>query len=155
MAAHHRALIVLTLTVVAGSACRQTSSEPQADPLMEAFRHQAQEEGLTQSETNGKRLFGHYCATCHGETGGGDGQNASNLDPAPTDFHDSLKAHPPSYSRQIVEGGTVAVGRSPLCPPWGRSLAREDVDALMAYLQVLARPLKQPPAAAAAPPGAP
>jgi hypothetical protein len=36
--------------------------------------------------------------------------------------------------------GSVAVGRSALCPPSGRTLSDVDVDALMTYLAVLARP---------------
>ncbi len=134
----------------AGVGCGRAGEAPPADPLMDVFRQQAQEEGLTRTETDGKRLFAHYCATCHGETGAGDGQNAFNLDPAPPDFHTSLPQHPASYRRQIVEGGTAAVGRSPLCPLWGRSLSASEIDALLAYLEVLARPVS-----AAAPEGSP
>lgn len=128
-------------TLLAMVACRSGVDVPASDVVVEVFQRQAQEEGLTQFETSGKRVFAHYCVTCHGEDGAGDGQNAYNLDPAPPDFHASLSGHPPSYWRQIVEGGSSAVGRSPLCPPWGRTIAREDVDALMAYLQTLARVL--------------
>ena len=34
----------------------------------------------------GKATFQHYCQTCHGETGAGDGFNAFNLDPHPRDL---------------------------------------------------------------------
>ena len=40
----------------------------------------------------------------------------------------------------MIEGGTAALGRSPLCPPWGRSLGPDDVDALLAWLEAAARP---------------
>lgn len=153
MAAYRRTLILLSLLAGAGSACRSPEGR-QADPLAEVFQRQAQEEGLTADETDGKRLFTQYCVTCHGDAGAGDGQNAYNLDPPPPDFQDSLKTHPSSYWRQIIEGGTVAVGRSALCPPWGRSLARPDVDALVAYLQVLARPPAPTPAESASSPDA-
>jgi len=135
--------ILALLAVALGTACRR-SPTPAADPLMDVFRQRAQEEGLTRIETDGKRLFVHYCSTCHGETGRGDGQNAYNLDPAPPDFQASLAGHPPSYWRQIVEGGSSAVGRSALCPPWGRTLAASEIDALIAYLQVLAKPPAKP-----------
>ena len=128
--------------------CGRGTVAPQADPLMDVFGRQAREEGLSRLETDGKRLFAHYCVTCHGETGEGDGQNAFNLDPKPPDFRASLKNHQPVYWRQIIEAGSVAVGRSPLCPPWGRTLASGDIDALVAYLEVLARPPGQKPAAA-------
>jgi len=133
--------MVLWVTLAAaGFGCGRAGEAPPADPLMDVFHQQAQEEGLTRTQTDGKRLFAHYCATCHGETGSGDGQNGFNLDPPPPDFHSSLAQHPASYRRQIIEGGTAAVGRSPLCPPWGRNLSTSEIDALLAYLEMLARP---------------
>jgi mono/diheme cytochrome c family protein len=110
---------------------------------MDVFGKQAREEGLSRLETDGKRLFAHYCATCHGKTGEGDGQNASTLDPMPPDFRASLNAHQPAYWKQIIEAGSLAVGRSPLCPPRGRALASDDIDALVAYLGVLSQPASQ------------
>lgn len=126
------------------TACGRHPPAPPADPLMDVFRRHTQEEGLTRAQTAGKRLFAHSCVTCHGEHGDGNGQNAFNLDPKPPNFRDSLAAHPPSYWRQIIEGGSAAVGRSPLCPPRGRTLGRDDIDALIAYLQVLAAPPTPP-----------
>jgi high-affinity iron transporter len=37
-------------------------------------------------------LFGQHCASCHGAGGRGDGPAAAGLDPAPTDFHDIVRA---------------------------------------------------------------
>lgn len=131
--------------VLASSACRRHPATAKSEPLLDVFRKRTRAEGLTRVQTDGKRLFGHYCATCHGDAGQADGQNAYNLTPAPPDFQQSLKLHPASYWRRIVEGGSAAVGRSPLCPPWGHTLGSGEVDALIAYLTVLAQP---PPAAA-------
>lgn len=117
--------------------CRRASRPGPPDPLGDVFRKQAQEEGLSRAETEGKRLFVHHCATCHGETGQGDGQNAYSLDPKPPDFQQSLRAHASPYWRQIIESGSAAVGRSPLCPPWGRSLPAREIGVLVAYLDVL------------------
>ena len=134
----------LGLTVAAALAgCGRPGEAPPADPLMDVFRHQAQEEGLSRMQTDGKRLFAHYCVTCHGEAGTGDGQNAYNLEPKPPDFQQSLPQHAASYRRQIIEGGTAAVGRSALCPPWGRNLSATQIDALLAYLEELAKPRAQ------------
>lgn len=107
---------------------------------------------MSHAQTAGKRLFVRYCVTCHGEQGEGNGQNAFSLDPKPPNFREGLATHPPSYWRQIVEGGSAAVGRSPLCPPRGRTLGRDDIEALIAYLQVLAAPAA--PQGSAPPPAA-
>jgi len=129
--------LVLGSIVVCVAGCGRGQAAPPGDPLAEVFRRQAREEGLSRAETDGKRVFGHYCITCHGESGEGDGQNAFNLDPKPPNFRESLKTHPSSYWRQVIEGGTASVGRSSQCPPWGRTLSSVDVDALIAYLNVL------------------
>ncbi|MEX1253517.1 MAG: cytochrome c [Dehalococcoidia bacterium] len=146
------ALVILAGVLIGGTACRRARGEPPADPVTEVFQRHDQEEGLTRVQTDGKRLFAHYCATCHGEAGEGDGQNAYNLDPQPPNFRESLKEHEPSYWRQIIEGGSAAVGRSPQCPPRGRTVAAGDIDALVAYLEVLGTPRPPTPPAPSAPP---
>ncbi len=128
-------VILLLLSV----GCRYEPG-PQDDPLLDVFRRTAQEEGLTRAQTEGKRLFAHYCVTCHGERGEGDGQNAFNLDPAPPNFAESLSLTTPSDWRQIIEGGSVSVGRSSLCPPFGGNLSQNEVDGLVVYLERLATP---------------
>lgn len=136
-------LSLVTLWLGLGG-CRRASPTAPPDPLGDVFRKQAQEEGLNRTQTEGRRLFGQYCVTCHGERGQGDGQNAYNLDPKPPDFLRSLRSRAPSYWRQIIAGGSATVGRSPLCPPWGRALSEREIDALIAYLETLRR--ASPPA---------
>jgi mono/diheme cytochrome c family protein len=82
------------------------------------------EDGLSARESHGHRVFVQRCATCHGAAGRGDG----------------LSALSPKDRRRVIEGGTAALGRSALCPPWGRSLDEPEVEALLAYLVVAARP---------------
>ncbi len=143
-----RVALGLAVAVALGG-CGRGRPAKRSEPLMDVFRKQAQEEGLTRAQTEGKRLFGQYCVTCHGDAGGGDGQNAYNLDPKPPVFQTSLTTHPRTYWRQIIEGGTASVGRSPLCPPWGHNLTASQIDELVAYLDALARPA--PPTQPSAP----
>ena len=128
-----RDLGLLALVLVAG--CRSAPA-PGRDAVQEAFRDDA----LSAREARGHRVFLQRCATCHGPQGRGDGQNAYNLDPPPPDFQESLPRLSAAERRKVVEGGTAALGRSPLCPPWGRSLGPDDVDAVVAWLDVAARP---------------
>jgi mono/diheme cytochrome c family protein len=87
----------------------------------------------------GKGLYSHYCQTCHGETGAGDGFNAFNLDPRPRDFSD------PAFQKQksdadladAVRRGGAGVGLSPLMPPWGHTLSARQVDEVVIYLRAL------------------
>jgi len=127
--------VLASLLLIAG--CSRDPRSTEADPLMDVFLRQAQEEGLSREQTMGKRLFLHYCATCHGDRGEGDGQNAYNLDPTPPDFKETLNLNPPSYWRQIIEGGSAALGRSPLCPPWGREMTSRQIDSIVSYMSTL------------------
>lgn len=122
------------LLAVAGG-CSRASRPAPAKPLETAFRAS----GTSALEDRGRRLFAERCATCHGETGRGDGQNAFGLDPMPPDFRASLVALPEAERRLIIEKGSAAAGRSALCPPRGRVLDPDDVGALLAHLRVLER----------------
>jgi mono/diheme cytochrome c family protein len=106
-------------------------------------RCHSEEPGRSGREAQGRRVFLQRCATCHGPEGRGDGQNAYNLQPPPPDFSESLDGLSQEDRRKVIEGGTTALGRSPLCPPWGRSLRGEEIEALLAYMEVMARPSEE------------
>jgi mono/diheme cytochrome c family protein len=122
-----------------GTGCQRAPEPAPVDALQQAFR----EDALSAREAHGRRVFLERCTTCHGPKGRGDGQNAYNLQPPPPDFSESLAALSPEDRRKVIEGGTAALGRSPLCPPWGRSLRSEEVEALLAYMEVMARPSEE------------
>jgi len=133
---------VAGLGLLAVAACQKVPS-PARDVLQEAFRDDA----LSATEARGHRLFLQRCATCHGPQGRGDGQNAYNLDPPPPDFQVSLARLSVAERRRVIEGGTASLGRSPLCPPRRRALDADQVDALLAWLEVASRPSAADPAA--------
>jgi mono/diheme cytochrome c family protein len=137
------ALAIALLLVVATLAGCRAAPVPGKDAVQEAFRDDA----LNAREAWGHRVFLQRCATCHGTQGRGDGQNAYNLQPPPPDFQESLAKLPVSDRRKVIERGTAALGRSPLCPAWGRSLGPDDVEALLAWLEAAARPPKAAPSA--------
>ncbi|MFI5180779.1 MAG: c-type cytochrome [Thermoanaerobaculia bacterium] len=86
----------------------------------------------------GRQVYHHYCQTCHGETGGGDGFNAFNLDPRPRDLSDPVfqKKSDADLADAIRRGGS-GVGLSPLMPPWGHTLSAREVDQVVLYLRLL------------------
>jgi mono/diheme cytochrome c family protein len=89
----------------------------------------------------GKELFRHYCQTCHGETGAGDGFNAYNLEPRPKDLSDPVfqKQKRDAELADAVRRGGAGVGLSPLMPPWGHTLSARQIDELILYLRALAK----------------
>ena len=107
--------------------------------MLEAIRAEEKAVGLTYAEGQGKQVFAQYCATCHGDTGKGDGQNASNLDPPPPDMTTSKNLGDASYLRRVITEGSAAAGRSALSPPWGRTLSAQQIEYVARYCRALAR----------------
>ncbi len=89
----------------------------------------------------GKQVFVHYCQTCHGETGAGDGFNAFNLDPRPRDLSDPAfqKKKTDADLREAITRGGAGVGLSPLMPPWGKTLSPREVGQVLLYVRSLKR----------------
>ena len=127
----------LTLTLLTG--CEAGPKGAPGDPFLDAIRAEERAGDLSYAESQGKILFAHYCATCHGDEGKGDGQNASNLSPPPPDMSVSKNARDPALLRKVIAEGSAAIGRSPQSPPWGRSLSRQQIDYLVAYCQSIGR----------------
>ncbi len=96
----------------------------------------------------GKDIYRHYCQTCHGETGAGDGFNAFNLDPRPRDLSDPAlqkKKSDAEFADTIRRGGT-GVGLSPLMPPWGHTLSPRQIDEVILSIRALRKQSPSEPA---------
>jgi mono/diheme cytochrome c family protein len=130
--------IGLLLMGVLSTGCRSGPRPAPGDPLLDAIRADERGANLSLSESQGKRLFAQYCATCHGDEGRGDGQNASNLSPPPPDLT-TATGRDTAYIRKVIAEGSAATGRSALSPPWGHSLSLQEVDALVAFCESLGR----------------
>jgi mono/diheme cytochrome c family protein len=126
------------VTLVSLAGCRRPSPPP-GEPVIDALKAEEREVGLTYAESLGRPAFAQYCATCHGDAGKGDGQNASNLTPPAPDFAASKTMADAAYVRRVIVQGSAAVGRSPLSPPWGRTLTAQQVEYLVLYCQALAK----------------
>jgi mono/diheme cytochrome c family protein len=89
----------------------------------------------------GRATWEHYCQTCHGETGAGDGFNAFNLDPHPRDLSDPAfqKKKTNADLADAIQRGGAGVGLSSLMPPWGRTLSRAEIDQTILYIRSLQR----------------
>jgi mono/diheme cytochrome c family protein len=128
---------VLALTLLTG--CEAGPKSAPGDPMLDAIRAEERTGDLSYPESQGRHLFAHYCATCHGDEGKGDGQNASNLNPPPPDMSVSKITRDPVRLRKVIAEGSAAVGGSPQSPPWGRSLSRQQIDYLVAYCRSMER----------------
>jgi mono/diheme cytochrome c family protein len=87
----------------------------------------------------GRATYQHYCQTCHGETGAGDGFNAFNLDPHPHDLSDPAfqKKKTDADLADTIRRGGAGVGLSPLMPPWGKTLSHAQIGQTILYIRSL------------------
>jgi mono/diheme cytochrome c family protein len=123
----------------AAPAAAKTPAAPASAAPVSAARAPSVPAPLPYEVRLGKVTFTHYCQTCHGESGGGDGFNAFNLDPRPRDLSDPQfqKKKTNAELADAIRRGGAGVGLSALMPPWGHTLSDRQVDELVLYLRAL------------------
>ncbi|MFW7379107.1 MAG: c-type cytochrome [Oligoflexus sp.] len=89
----------------------------------------------------GKRLFGLYCASCHGPDGRSDTPTAKAMRPVPRNFTD--KAWQESVSDEhiatVIRDGGAAVGLSATMTPWGSALNAEQIETMVQVVRDLGK----------------
>lgn len=122
--------ILIFLLSLNFTACKERSKSNEND--------QGQKENF--SVRDGRRLFIHYCSPCHGEIGDGFGQYlAYGLEPKPPDFTspDFLKKRSDKVLFLTISEGTISLGKSNLCPPWGKTFRKEEINFIANYVKYL------------------
>jgi mono/diheme cytochrome c family protein len=109
-----------------------------ADALSETERKprsEASEEGIQAAAALYRRL----CSGCHGETGKGDGPNASNLPIAPARHADAalMARRTDDWLFDIIARGGYPMGRHPFMPPYGDLLTPRQIRDMVAHLRQL------------------
>lgn len=93
------------------------------------------------SLAEGRKIYRHYCAMCHGNKGNGKGFNAKNLDPRPANHADRElmgRRSDKDLSDAVIGGGKM-VGKATLMPPWGEVFSKEQIDSLVIYMRKLCK----------------
>ena len=88
-----------------------------------------------------ENLYARYCAPCHGVRGGGDGYNAPFLPVRPTAHADKsyMSRRSDDALFDAISAGGYVMNRSNRMPPFGQTLAREQIWSLVRYLRTLCR----------------
>lgn len=87
-----------------------------------------------------EKTFRFFCAQCHGLAGKGDGPNVTKDFPvSPRNFTDAAEMNKLSNAdlKNVILDGGPSVGKSPMMPPWGKTLSEAEVDGLIRHLRVL------------------
>jgi len=86
----------------------------------------------------GKAIYDKDCASCHGATGKGDGDDAAYFTTKPTDLtdHAKLSKRTDDFLAAVITGGGAAKGLSKDMPAT-KNLSPAEVKSLVAYLRQL------------------
>jgi mono/diheme cytochrome c family protein len=98
---------------------------------------------LGYQQTVGAELNAQYCVRCHDPES--TPQRVSNMDnleikPHPFTEGDTLNKMTDADLVAIISHGGPALNRSPLMPPWGYTLSKSDIAALISYIRAVADP---------------
>ena len=90
----------------------------------------------------GKALYATHCATCHGESGQGDGPSAAGFATKAFNLTDGrlMNALPDEFLIDIIRDGGPAHGLAPTMPPFNRTLSEAQIRQVVAYTRTLAQP---------------
>lgn len=113
---------------------RQTSAEDLRALIAYIRALYPDDPASAQQTTNlveGEALFAAACASCHGDTGAGNGPAAAALAPAPTNFH--LKQPTAERAWKVLEEGVPGTAM----PPWKNELSEDERHALVEYIRSL------------------
>jgi cytochrome c oxidase cbb3-type subunit 3 len=86
------------------------------------------------------QLFKFYCAQCHGLEGKGNGPNVGKefpVDPRNFTKADEMEKLSDADIKNVILDGGPSASKSPMMPPWGKTLTEEEVDALVKHLRKL------------------
>jgi cytochrome c oxidase cbb3-type subunit 3 len=86
--------------------------------------------------------FKFYCAQCHGASGKGDGPNVTkNFPVSPRDFTNAKEMNKLSDAdiKNVIMDGGPSASKSPMMPPWGKTISESDVDGLVKHLRTICK----------------
>jgi len=107
-----------------------------------------EEMALGYQEVLGRELNEQYCSRCHNpESTPERVSNYDNLEVKPHPFTegDTLNKMSDPDLLAIISHGGPALNKSPLMPPYGYTLSKSDIEALIAYIRTISDPPYQVP----------
>jgi len=92
------------------------------------------------ADAEADQLFSFYCAQCHGKTGDGKGPNVVEDFPVtPRAFNSAAEMNKLTDAdmRNVIRDGGPVASKSPMMPPWGKTLSDAQIDKLVGKLREL------------------
>jgi len=146
-------LLVGGVCVLAISGCKKSAAAVSPEAAFGAYDTEPDWNDSTKlvalgyQESQGKRVFYQYCVWCHADATPAGPSNRSNLTPVPPLMNDGEKLNSESdeYMQNIVTLGGIALGKSAMMPPYGKTLSPNEISAVIAFTRAIAQPAYQKP----------
>ena len=139
-------LFMLVASIALLSACKNREQAPKEKAMEGKPEAAVPKESPPQAEPSqipkgdavrGSAKYAQICATCHGETGRGDGPGGITLKPKPRNLRDAsyMSALSDEHLFKVIDKGGPSVGKSVFMPPWGGSLSDQDIRDIIAFIR--------------------
>jgi len=132
-----------TVVALGGVAGRYAIRATTTDPAGKNIELKLEEIALGYQQTMGRQLNRQYCSRCHDpESTRERVSNYDNLTTKPHAFNegDTLNKMSDADLVAIISHGGPALNRSPEMPPFGYTLSKSDIQALISYIRAVADP---------------
>jgi mono/diheme cytochrome c family protein len=138
--------LTLLLAVIRENAAAQSAPRPKSYATEPDWNDPQRLIPLNFQQVRGQRLFYQYCVWCHADSTPAGPSNRSNLNPVPPLLNDGavLNGKSDEFLRDIITRGGRALGKSAMMPPYGDTLTREEIQAVIAFVRAVAQPAFQP-----------
>lgn len=137
----NRSFALVVLTGLALAACNKGASDKAAQQAPAPVAPAPAAAPATAEPLTADSVFHTRCATCHGESGHGDGPASVALNPKPRNYTDPewQKSVTDEQLKKTIVGGGAAVGKSPLMVPNPDLAGKDDVlDGLVKIIRAFA-----------------
>ena len=132
-------LAVLSVLVLLLAACGGgNSTDKTEDKVPDQYVSQTNPfSGKADAADAGKAVYQTNCASCHGDSGKGDGPAGANLNPKPADLTEPAKNDSDGQILWHVSEGAAAGEPGSAMPAWKGTLTQDQIWQVITYLRTL------------------
>lgn len=92
-------------------------------------------DGNAEAAAEGKQIYMDNCATCHGDSGKGDGPGGASLKIKPADLSEPAANDPDDFLIWLISEGGAAAGKSPDMPVWKETLSQDEIMKVLTHIR--------------------